>query len=83
MAHRLGAAVAQAAEDQRVGEPGDAKSDAALGDLLLLLLRCSGKRETSMTLSSMRTASGNAAPVLLVEQSPASVKRLLTSAVQD
>ena len=39
--HRLGRAVAHAAQDQRVGEPGDAEADAALG-LGLLALGASG-----------------------------------------
>ena len=37
--HRIGAAIARAAEDQRVGKAGDAEADAPLRQRLLLLLR--------------------------------------------
>ena len=47
-----------AAQDQRVGQAGDAQADAPLGLGLFALAAGSGKRETSITLSIMRTASG-------------------------
>ena len=62
---RARAAIARAAQDQRVGKPGDAEPDAPLGVRLLRPAASAGSRETSTTLSIMRTATRHEASQLI------------------